>query len=558
MNDRPTRTALEPSDLTLDAPSDSAAICSGPQCKVHLVEGSGSELSGETENLLRSRLRSAALLLFTGFASFLVWHTIRLDISTPSAVAVYLTHIVCTFILGGIGIGLCSKQAISTQRLRIIELLTFGAPTAFFMLLQYNRTVYMTETHGIYPELPAVWLLEIFTYALFIPNLWRRAAVVIGIMAASPLVAAVGTALVHVVSAESLAADAKILVEMGLILALTATASIWGVHIINSLRDEAYRARQLGQYRLKRLIGSGGMGDVYLAEHQLMKRPCAIKVIRPEKAGDPQVLARFEREVQATAKLSHWNTVDIFDYGRADDGTFYYVMEYLPGMNLAELIKQYGPMPAARAIHLITQACDALQEAHQVGLVHRDIKPANIFAAARGGVHDVTKLLDFGLAKPLADVDGAHLTQEGSITGSPLFMSPEQAMGDREPDARSDIYALGAVLYYVLTGRPPFEDERPLKVLIAHAHEPPPPPSHFNPDVPDDLEMVVLRCLQKSPPDRYQSAADLAYALENCNDFGGWKRADAEAWWQRHNSPRLAEALRSSEREGHTTAQVSA
>jgi eukaryotic-like serine/threonine-protein kinase len=242
---------------------------------------------------------------------------------------------------------------------------------------------------------------------------------------------------------------------------------------INTLRTEAYRAKQLGQYKLKRLIGSGGMGDVYLAEHQLMKRPCAIKVIRAEKAGDPKVLARFEREVQATAKLSHWNSIDIFDYGRADDGTFYYVMEFLPGMNLAELIRRYGPMPASRVIHLVRQACDALQEAHEVGLVHRDIKPANIFAAVRGGQYDVAKLLDFGLAKPVANLEEDQITQEGTITGSPLYMSPEQAVGDREPDARSDIYAMGAVIYYLLTGKPPFDDERPMKVLIAHAHQSP-------------------------------------------------------------------------------------
>src|SRR6185503_720564 len=218
-----------------------------------------------------------------------------------------------------------------------------------------------------------------------------------------------------------------------------------------------------------------------------------------EKAGDPKVLARFEREVQATAKLSHWNTVDIYDYGRADDGTFYYVMEFLPGMNLSELVRRYGPMPPSRALHLARQACDGLQEAHDLGIMHRDIKPANIFAAVRGGVFDVAKILDFGLAKPLAEVAGAQLTQEGTITGSPYYMSPEQAIGDREPDARSDIYALGGVLYFLLTGRPPFDDENPMKVLIAHAHEPPPPPSQFIPDLPDDLELVVMRCLQKSP-----------------------------------------------------------
>src|SRR5262249_10388882 len=249
-------------------------------------------------------------------------------------------------------------------------------------------------------------------------------------------------------------------------------SSILGVRTINRLRDEALRARQFGQYKLKKLIGSGGMGEVYLAEHLLLKRPCAIKIIRPEKAGDPKVLARFEREVQATAKLSHWNSVDIYDYGRTDDGTFYYVMEFLPGMNLSQLVQGYGPVTAARAIHLIRQVCNALSEAHEQNLVHRDIKPANIFAAIRGGRYDVAKLLDFGLAKPLLEATSAQLTQRGAITGSPLYMSPEQATGDRDPDARSDIYSLGSVLYFLVTGRPPFDDEQPMKVLIAHAHDP--------------------------------------------------------------------------------------
>jgi serine/threonine-protein kinase len=543
--DKPT---LGPADVTLVAADSSAGSveivpgssgtsgCSGPRCRVHLVEGSSTELAGETEQLLRSRLRSSSLLLFAGFAAFLVWHTFQVELGSWLPVMVYAAHVVCTLVLGAIAVSLLTRCRMTTNQLRGVELITFGLPTLFFMLLQHSRMTFSAASYGILPELASLWLLQIFTYALFIPNSWRRAAIVIGLMAAAPIVAAVISGALDPAVSRLLLTDSRTLIEMVLVLSLTAAAAIWGVHTINALRDEANRAKQLGQYKLKRLIGSGGMGDVYLAEHVLMKRPCAIKVIRPEKAGDPKVLARFEREVQATAKLSHWNSVDIFDYGRADDGTFYYVMEYLPGMNLAEIVRRYGPLPPPRALHLVRQACEALQEAHELGLIHRDIKPANIFAARRGGLFDVAKLLDFGLAKPLSNLDGEQITQEGTITGSPLYMSPEQAVGDREPDARSDIYGLGTVLYFLLTGRPPFEDEKPMKVLIAHAHQPPQPPSTHNPEIPDDIDLVVMRCLQKTPTDRFQSAAELAAALEDCDDFGRWTPDSARAWWREHES----------------------
>ncbi len=212
--------------------------------------------------------------------------------------------------------------------------------------------------------------------------------------------------------------------------------------------------------------------------------------------------------MRATAQLSHWNTILIFDYGRNDDGVFYYAMEYLPGLSLDDLIRRYGPMPPARVIYLLRQACDALHEAHEAGLVHRDIKPANLFAAYRGGLHDVTKLLDFGLVKTLQGGDGLQLSREDTVAGSPLYIAPEQVVHSQPPDRRADIYSLGAVAYFLLTGHPPFKGETAMEVMIAHTRDPVAPPSELHPGVPADLEEVVLRCLAKKPSDRYPGHAE--------------------------------------------------
>ena len=318
---------------------------------------------------------------------------------------------------------------------------------------------------------------------------------------------------------------------------LGVVVAVVGVHMIGTLRVRAFAAKQLGQYRLRKLLGMGGMGEVYLAEHQLMKRPCAIKVIRPEKAGDPNVLARFEREVRATAKLSHWNSIEIYDYGRTEDGTFFYVMEYLPGMNLHSLVDQFGPLCASRTIHFLRQICDALGEAHGMGLVHRDIKPANIFAARRGGIDDVAKLLDFGLVKPKAeDSIDADLTIVGAIAGSPQYMPPELATGDSEPSERTDIYSMGARAYYLATGQPPFQGSQPLKVLLSVAQGDVVRPTKVKADVPADLEAIILKCLSKNPNDRFQNVDQLKEALDACEAAGQWSNQDAATWWAKNGA----------------------
>jgi len=325
----------------------------------------------------------------------------------------------------------------------------------------------------------------------------------------------------------------------------------YGSHRISVLRRQAFEARKLGQYRLKERLGAGGMGEVYLAEHMLLRRPCALKLIRPERAGDPKNLLRFEREVQATAALTHPNTVQIFDYGHAEDGTFYYAMEFLPGLNLDELVKRHGPLPPERSVHLLRQVCGALHEAHTVGLIHRDIKPKNIITCERGGSHDVAKLLDFGLVRSHGSgPDADNLTQEGALAGTPAYMSPEQADGKKDLDARSDIYSLGAVAYYLLTGQPPFVRPTQLQTLIAHACDPPIPPVQIRSEVPPDLQAVVLQCLEKAPARRFPDARSLDKALADCRAAGLWTEERAVAWWHGRSANGASSAANATTREG--------
>lgn len=524
-------------------PSPSASP-DGP--RVELVEGSGPDLSDETRVLLRTRLRAAALVFCLGSLAFFLRDFLTTD--PPSAdptldhhqTFLRWFHVVHVSVMALVSFKLCSKCDLSLRWLRVAETLIFGLTALFFVAVQHCVTLVAARIGYVFNPV-ALWFTLMFTYAIYIPNTWRRAAIVLGFMAIAPITCLLvdhtlyPSPFTHLVTFDSLSGSILMIV-------IGFFSSVYGTYMIGALRQQAYEAKQLGQYKLGELIGAGGMGEVYLAEHQMMKRPCAIKVIRPNKARDPRALARFEREVRATAKLSHWNTVEIFDYGRTEDGTFYYVMEYLPGLSLSELVERHGPLAPERVIYLLEQTCDALREAHAAGLVHRDIKPGNIFAAIRGGVYDVAKLLDFGLAKPVADASSIQLTQEGMITGSPLFMSPEQAIGEHEPDARSDIYSLGAVAYYMLTGRPPFQSDKPMKVMIAHAHDEPPPPSQFRPDLPADLERVVLRSLAKNPAERYEDAGAFARDLGSCEAAGNWTREHAAAWWTQVGQPAVVGA----------------
>jgi serine/threonine-protein kinase len=368
-------------------------------------------------------------------------------------------------------------------------------------------------------------------YGTFIPNTGRRCAVVAIFMALVPmLVVAIGGTVHKEVPRHLLV---FFLVEMVMWLGMASAGAVFGSHKISVLSREAVEARKLGPYQLKRRLGAGGMGEVYLAEHVLLRRPCAVKLIRPERLGDPSVVRRFLREVQVTATLTHPNTVQVFDYGQTEDGTLYYAMEYLPGLSLDELVARIGPLSPARVVFLLRQLCGALAEAHAVGLIHRDIKPGNVLVCNRGGRADVAKLLDFGLVhRPSEAGDTSRLTHPGLVFGTPAYMSPEQAAGRPGGDARSDIYSLGALAYFLLAGQPPFVRASVVQTLAAHISEPLAPLPRFRDAVPADVQAVVLRCLSKEQAARFPDVAALDEALSRCACAGEWTSAQAAAWWK--------------------------
>ncbi|HWN17772.1 MAG TPA: serine/threonine-protein kinase [Gemmatimonadales bacterium] len=316
-----------------------------------------------------------------------------------------------------------------------------------------------------------------------------------------------------------------------------------GSRIVYRLGAAVRQAREMGSYRLVQRLGEGGMGEVWRAKHRMLARPAAIKLIRPEVLGvrDQEsrdvLLRRFEREAQATALMSSAHTLALYDFGVADDGTFYYVSELLDGFDLDQLVRQFGPVPAERAVHFLRQICASLAEAHEAGLIHRDIKPANVYACRYGREVDFIKVLDFGLVKRRPpDVGGdGDLTVEEAPSGTPAFMSPEQALGEARVDARSDLYAVGGVAYWLLTGTLVFKGATPMETIVMQVQRKPDPPSHRTElAIPPELESIVLDCLAKDPGDRPQSADVLAARLAAVPLEREWTESGARKWWDQH------------------------
>jgi serine/threonine-protein kinase len=317
----------------------------------------------------------------------------------------------------------------------------------------------------------------------------------------------------------------------------------WMALLYYRMSRDAAKARRMGSYQLAERIGAGGMGEVWKAKHRLLARPAAIKLIDakafgPDAAAQQTAIRRFEREAQATAALSSPHTIELYDFGLAEDGTFYYVMELLDGVDLKTLVERYGPLPGGRVVHILRQACHSLHDAHASGMVHRDIKPANIFTCRRGQEFDFVKVLDFGLvaASGEADHTRTQLTRDGMVTGTPAFMAPEMVSGDRAIGPSVDIYALGCVGYWLLTGQLVFVGTSPMAILLQHAKDAPAPPSSRSGQAIDsELEQTIMDCLEKDPAKRPASCRDLSRRLARVTDrIGAWSEERAAEWWRAH------------------------
>ena len=493
------------------------------QSPVGVVAGAAPLFSDETATLSRRRLKAASLFLAILLSGALVRNMLVLGpIATVNLQAMGLLSLFVVYFV------LRSRRTLNLTQLRLIELLVFAG---FFLAVEGAEWFELQRSMGVGDfknvvviRFFAMFSMLILTYGMLMPNTWQRAAAILFPVACIPFAVLLSTS------------------SQGMALSLSfepfpfmaAFLAVFGTHVINSSRKAAFKARQFGQYRLKEKLGAGGMGEVYRAEHMLLKRPCVIKLIKKDQCTNASVLARFEREVRSTAKLTHSNSVEIFDYGHTEDGVFYYVMEYLPGKSLDDLVKQHGRLPPERAVHFLRQTCGALREAHQLGLIHRDLKPANIFAAKLGGVFDVTKLLDFGLVRQenSEQKQRVDLNQTGGFSGSPLYMPPEQATSYDEVDGRGDIYSLGAVAYFLVTGTPPFSGRNTAEVIMAHANEQVTPPSKIVPTIPSDLERIILRCLEKTPQNRFQDVKSLERALAACECADNWTEEKATLWWE--------------------------
>jgi serine/threonine-protein kinase len=517
---------------TIAPPTSPAAPPVGPSRRARPLNPETRRFTDEVAALLRGRLLVGNVIAALAFGVLVL-----VELTSPRGLSdrVSLTLYGSLAVLyAALATWLVSRRELTLSRLRLIEIIGLTAYAGHYAWKDFDHYSRYWDTLSAGQQWLMVshsclnWVFLIVIYGVLVPNDWRRSLRVLTALACIPLAVYAATWL-SLGEARRSAAPVYDLFAMARLMAAAVVIAVFGAHKFTTLRREAYEARHLGNYRIKHRLSTGGMGEVYLAEHRLLNRPYAVKLIRPERAADPSNHMRFEREIRAMARLTHWNTVEIIDYGHAPDGTFYYVMEFLEGLNLRELVTRYGPVNAGRAVYLLRQACAALSEAHGAGLVHRDIKPGNIMLTRQAGLADVVKVLDFGLVQSLgpADVDD-KLTQPGMVVGTPGYIPPEQVSG--VADARSDVYSLGAVGYFLLSGQTPFAGRTEERM---HTPALEPLPLRLSaPEVPADLEAVILRCLRRHPEERFANIRMMDEALAACACAPTWTSAKADEWWR--------------------------
>lgn len=401
-----------------------------------------------------------------------------------------------------------------------------------FALAGFFLSAIGVEMGGLSSRNFAGIMLIVVARAALIPSHWLRAATAAGMTAVMwPLVLAVAGLLMPEIAAQWHSPRALGDLAYGFLFILgTLGLCSAGSHMLWKARTQVHEARRLGSYRLKMRIGSGGNGDVWVARQDVLQRDVALKVLKDKGGVDEEKVRRFEREARAAASLTHPNTIRIFEFGASDDGVLFIAMELLEGLDVEALVEVAGPLPPARAVKLIRQACASLAEAHVKQIVHRDIKPGNLFVTHAGDDFDFVKLLDFGVAR-LGETNGVSLTETGIMFGTPAYMPPEVCNGERAT-TRSDIYSLGAVLYFMLTGTQLFPDRTFAETVMSHISRIPETPSvRLGSPVSPGLEAVVMKCLEKKREARFRSVKELDEALAALDDLGEWTREDARAWW---------------------------
>jgi eukaryotic-like serine/threonine-protein kinase len=496
-----------------------------------LNEARTDTFEAETRRLLQQRLKLMFSVL-VGVSGFYVASDVA-QVLVPGGERQSPTGVtVLTTLLGAVMVALAWRCRGALRSARELSALDAGAMTLICWVMAASLTQVSPASEGA-ASIVLGGTYVLMARAVLLPSSGRRTAW-LGAVALLPG-AVIATRLRIVAFAPApgvedwLIQGWLVVRNIGVTIFLAALTS----RVIYGLRRQVQENAQIGQYRLREKIGQGGMGAVYRATHALLRRDTALKVLLPDRVGSVGN-SRFEREVKLTAQLTHQHTVAIFDYGRTPDGVFYYAMEYLDGGDLERLVEYAGPLPPARARWILEQVCGALGEAHALGLIHRDVKPSNVILCERGREGDFAKICDFGLVKDLNATGDPALTRENGLTGTPLYIAPESISSPETVDGRSDLYSLGAVAHFLLTGEPVFGGKSVVEVCAAHLHEPAPAPSSRRAGVPAAFDAVVLRCLEKKPEARFADALELRAALRACQLEESWGASHAAAWWAEH------------------------